>query len=119
MFDYEKWQIEHAKQQEAYKSFSITEDEKRALPIGTHYFKAFFREYIEGEYAKQLIGIYLTLREAKKAARAFAKVELDELYNEELYIAEYEVTANNENFHGKFKRRFTNEEGMKFAEMIY
>ena len=95
-----------------YTSFAMTNEEKVALPVGTHYFKAIFDSV---ECGKDKIGYYRTFKESVKACKAFAEVELEEWYNEEFDIIEYEVGRKEDgSFVGMCVDKSTNVYGLKF-----
>ena len=111
--NYEEFKKQIDEQRKAYTGFAITNEEKRALPIGTHYFKAIFDDT---EGLKDTIGYYRTFKEAAKAAKAFAKIELEMFYAEEFDINEYEVSRDEEgNFKGKLIAKYTNDLSFKFT----
>ena len=110
--NYEEVRKQIEAQRVQYTGFAISSEEKKALPTGTHYFKAIFDD-VEG--GKDTIGYYRTFKEAVKAAKAFAKIELEYFYGEEFDIYEFEVTRDDEgNFKGHLVAKYTNDLAFKF-----
>lgn len=97
----------------AYTGFALSHEEKTALPVGTRYFKAIFDD---AEGVKDAFGYYRTFKDAAKACKAFAKVELEYFYDEEFDIYEYEVTNENGKFKGILQAKYTNDSEMKFIQ---
>lgn len=110
--DFEKFRKELEAKRVKYTGFAISSDEKKALPIGSHYFKCIFDD-VEG--GKDVFGYYRTFKDAVKASKAYAKIELEYFYGEEFDIYEYEVTRDEEgNFKGHLVAKYTNDLSFKF-----
>lgn len=96
------------KQKKTYEMIAISQDEKRALPIGTHYFKLIFDD-VEG--IEDVVGYYASLPAATRAFLYFAEEELDCGFarDEEFLIKEYVVDAKaNGEFLGRLAAVYTN-----------
>lgn len=104
---FEKLRKEIEAQRVKYTGFAISSDEKKALPVGAHYFKCIFDD-VEG--GKDVFGYYRTFKEAVKASKAFARIEIEYMYAEEFDIWEYEVTRDEAGqFKGRLIAKYTNE----------
>lgn len=108
----EQFRKELEAQRVKYTSFALPRDERKTLPVGSHYFKCIFDD-VEG--GKDEFGYYRTFKEAVKASKAFAEIEIEYFYGEEFDIFEYELMRDEEgNLKGHLVAKYTNDLNFKF-----
>ena len=94
----------------------MTLEEKHNLTDGERYFKAIFDD-VEG--GKDVIGYYRTYKEAVKACKEFAQIEIEYFYDSEFDVVEFEVAHDESGqFHGHRVNAWSNDNSFKMYQYI-